>query len=130
MKSILLIEDNADILANLTEFFELEGYRIFSTNTEKRGIELARKFLPDLIICNSPKPGIDGHAVLKLIINTTETTGIPFIFCSSLCEKNDRLDALKFGADDYMIKPFEQVNILHTVKNNIATGSRRQKCLQ
>ena len=64
MKTILLIEDNYNILENLVEYLELEGYKVFSASNGKKGIELARQFIPDLIICDTPKPGIDGYEVL------------------------------------------------------------------
>ena len=84
MKTILLIEDNYNILENLIEYLEMEGFKIFSTNDGKRGIELARLIIPDLIICDTPKPGIDGYEVLRLLLDTADTYEIPFIFCSAL----------------------------------------------
>lgn len=129
MKSILLIEDNADILENLTEYLELEGYHIHAAKTEKKGIELAREFIPDLIICDSPNPSSNGHEVLRLLIDTLETAGIPIIFCSTMCESSSRLDALEHGVDDYIQKPFELESILMMAKANMASGSKRQKCL-
>lgn len=129
MKSILLIEDNADILENLKEYLELEGYQILSTNNKKRAIELAMEFIPDLIICDMPKPGIDGYKVLKLIINTSQTAEIPFIFCTTASELVNKADALKLGADDYIVKPFELETILNMTKACIHTGSKRQKIL-
>jgi DNA-binding response OmpR family regulator len=127
MKSILLIEDNIDILENLAEYFELEGYRIFSTNNGDRGIEMALEFMPDLIICDMPRPGIDGYKVLRLLIANLNITRIPFIFCTTLSEKINRSDALESGADDYIIKPFELETILQMAKFCIKTGSKRQK---
>ncbi len=129
MKSILLIEDNADVLENLKEYLELEGYQILSTNNEKRAMELAMEFIPDLIICDMPKPGIDGYKVLKLIINTSQTAEIPFIFCTTACKSINKTDALKLGADDYIVKPFELKTILNMTKACIHAGSKRLKIL-
>jgi DNA-binding response OmpR family regulator len=129
MKSILLIEDNVDILENLAEYFELEGYQTFSTNNGDRGIEMALELMPDLIICDMPRPGIDGRKVLSLLLNTSDTCEIPFIFCTTLCEKRNKLEALEQGADDYIIKPFHLEQILEKVKACILSGSKRQKNL-
>jgi CRP/FNR family transcriptional regulator, cyclic AMP receptor protein len=129
MKSILIIEDNADIRENLEEYLELEGYQTFSTNNEKRGIELAMQFIPDLIICDMPRPGIDGYGVLRMLIEKDNTAHIPFIFSTTLCELTNRLEALQLGADDYIIKPFELETILQMVKACINSGSKRQKCI-
>ena len=71
MKSILLIEDNVDILENLSEYLELEGYYTLSANDETSAIKMAMQYLPDLIICDMPKPGIDGYEVLRLLVSTS-----------------------------------------------------------
>jgi len=126
MKSILLIEHNPDILANLVEYFEMEGYHTLSANTVKKGIQLALQFIPDLIICDMPEPGIDGRAVLKFVLNNTCTYKIPFIFCTTLCEKINRQEALEQGADEYIIKPFTLENMLAMAKACILSGSKRQ----
>lgn len=127
MKSILLIEDNIDILENLAEYLELEGYHVFATNDGDKGIEMAIKFMPALIICDMPRPGIDGHEVLRILNNTLDTSEIPFIFCTTMSETINRSEALAWGADDYIIKPFELENILEMVKVCIKAGSKRQK---
>ena len=128
MKSILIIEDNSNILENLIEYLELEGYLILSTNNANRGIELAREFIPDLIICDTPKPGIDGHEVLRMLLTQTNTSEIPFIFCTTSSESIYRSEAMELGADDYIIKPFELETVLTTVQSCIRSGSKRQKC--
>ncbi len=127
MKSILLIEDNIDILENLAEYLELEGYHVFSTNNGDRGIEIALEHMPDLIICDMPRPGIDGYKVLQALIDNLSITKIPFIFCTTMSEKINRSDALESGADDYIIKPFELETILQIAKLCIKTGTKRQK---
>ena len=127
MKKILLIEDNCNILENLAEYLKLEGYQVISTGNGIRGVELARELLPDLIICDMPKPGIDGYEVLRLILSTADTYEIPFIFCSTLAEAINRLDALELGADNYIVKPFELEAVLQMVKDCITTGSKRLK---
>jgi len=127
MKIILLIEDNTDILENLTEYLELEGYLVLATKNGKNGIELAREFKPDLIICDILMPEMDGFEVLRSLLNTTKTSGIPFIFSTSMSEKTDKAEALKLGADDYIVKPFELETLLKVAKTRIKSGSKRHK---
>ena len=126
MESILLIENNHNFLENLIEFLELEGYHILSANNGETGIALARKFIPDLIICDHPNPGVNGHEVLRMLINSATTFRIPFIFSTTLSEKKDRSEGLEMGADDYIIKPYGLGMILAMAKNCIKTGSKRQ----
>lgn len=127
MKTILLIEDNEDILMNLTEYFELEGYKVFIANNGKEGVEVARELVPDLIICDVLMKEMDGHEVLRLLLDTTKTCEIPFIFSTSNSEKVNRTEALALGADDYIIKPFELEALLIMSKKWIKSGSKRHK---
>jgi CheY-like chemotaxis protein len=127
MKTILLIEDNNNILENLTEYFELEGYRILIANNGERGVELARELIPDLIICDVLMPQMDGHEVLQLILETARTYEIPFIFSTSMSEKIDKTEALIAGADDYIIKPYDLEILLEMAKKWIKSGSIRQR---
>ncbi len=125
MKTILLIEDNKEILENLTEYLEIEGYKILGANNGRRGFELAMEFIPDLIICDVLMPEMDGHEVLHLLLETSATYQIPFIFSTSMSEQVDRKEALILGADDYIIKPFEVEVLLKMVKTWIGSGSNR-----
>lgn len=125
METILLIEDTSDILENLTEFLEMEGYTILVANNGKKGVELARAFIPDLIICDVLMQEMDGHEVLRLLLATAKTHDIPFIFSTSMSEKFDKTQSLELGADDYIVKPFELETLLKMVKIWINSGSKR-----
>lgn len=126
MKTILLIEDNVNILDNLTEFFEMEGYKIHAANNGKKGIELANQFKPDLIVCDVLMYEMNGHEVLNAILDSPKTYDIPFIFSTSLSENIDKIETLNLGADDYIVKPYEPESLLKMVMAWIKSGSRRQ----
>ncbi len=125
MSTILLIEDNKPILENLTEYLEMEGYKILTADNGKKGVELAREYIPDLIICDTKMPVMDGYEVLHLILDLAKTYEIPFIFSTSNSENVDRTKALELGADDYIIKPFELETLLKLAKTYIMSGSKR-----
>ena len=127
MKTILLIEKNNNIRENLTECLQIENYKIFATNNGKKGIEIAREQIPHLIICDVWTHEMIGQQVLPSLLNTIQTSGIPFIFSTSMPDYINRMDALKLGADDYIIKPFEIETLLNMAKIWIASGSRRSK---
>jgi DNA-binding response OmpR family regulator len=126
VQTILIIEDNPDILENLTEFLELEGYKILSANNGKRGLELAAEFIPDLIICDVLMHEMDGYEVLRLLLDTTKTHEIPFIFSTSMSEKVDREEAMKLGAADYIVKPFELHALLKMIKSCLQSPIKNQ----
>ena len=125
MKKILLIEDTNDILENLTEYLQMEGFEILVANNGKTGVELAREFIPDLIICDVLMRDMDGHEVLHLLLGTDSTNQIPFIFSTSMSEKHDRMESLKLGADDYIVKPFDPETLLKMARTWIKSGSKR-----
>ncbi|PSR11255.1 MAG: hypothetical protein DA408_18370 [Bacteroidetes bacterium] len=127
MKTILLIEDNKDILDNLMEYLELEGYKILFANNGKEGVAIAREFIPDLIICDVLMREMDGHEVLRLLLDTAKTYEIPFIFSTSNAERVDRAKSLELGADDYIVKPFQLQTLLVMAKRWIKSGSHRHR---
>ena len=127
MKKILLIEDTNDILENLTEYFEMEGYKVLVADNGKKGIELAKEFIPDLIICDVLMHEMDGHEVLRLLLDTAKTHEIPFIFSTSMSEKFDKMESLELGADDYIVKPFELEALLKMAKSWLKSGSKRHR---
>lgn len=129
MKTILLIDDNPDILDNIQEYLEMEGYKILATNNGKTGLEIASEFIPDLIICDVIMREMDGYEVLHLLLDTAKTNKIPFIFSTSMSEKIDRVESMKLGADDYIVKPFELDSLLKMVKKCIQSGSIRYKLI-
>lgn len=126
MQTILLIEDNINILENLSEYLEIEGYKILVANTGRKGIELAEKYNPDLIICDVLMAEMDGYEVLHILLETAKTKEIPFIFSTSMSEKIDRTESLKLGADDFIVKPFEMEILLKMIKELLISGSKRQ----
>lgn len=130
MKTILLIDDTAEILENFTEYLEMEGYKVLASNSGKKGIELAKEFIPDIIICDVLMPEMDGHEVLRILLETAKVFEIPFIFSTSLSEKIDKAGALELGADEYIVKPFEPEALLVLVKALIKSGSKRHNLIK
>jgi CRP/FNR family transcriptional regulator, cyclic AMP receptor protein len=127
MATILIIDDNIPILENLTEYFEIEGYKILTADSGIKGIELAREHIPDLIICDTKMPVMDGYEVLHLVLDLTKTYEIPFIFSTSNSEKVDRTKALALGADDYIVKPFALQKLLVMAEKWLKSGTVRHK---
>ena len=126
MKTLLLIEDTTSILENLTEFLELEGYRVLATASGKEGVAMAKQFLPDLIICDVLMYEMDGHEVLRELLLTSATCDIPFIFSTSLSEKQDCEASLAMGADGYIVKPFEPEGLLNLIETWLRNGIGRR----
>ncbi len=123
MKTILLIDDNKDILENLTEYLEMEGYKILSATNGKNGIELAKQHIPHLILCDTLMPDLDGYEVLHLLLETCKTHKIPFVFSTSNSEKVDKTKAIELGADDYLIKPYDMETLAKVIQHWLKSGT-------
>lgn len=116
MKSILVIEDNKDIRENTTEILELAGYKTFSAENGKLGVEIALREKPDLVVCDIMMPVLDGYGVLHLLRKNEETLQTPFIFLTAKIERNDFRKGMEMGADDYITKPFEEIELLNAIE--------------
>jgi CheY-like chemotaxis protein len=117
MKRILLIEDNNEIRENTAEILELDGYEVITAENGKIGVELASNSKPDLIICDIMMPVLDGYSVLHLLSKNPETENIPFIFLTAKVDRQDFRKGMEMGADDYITKPFDDVDLLNAIES-------------
>lgn len=124
MKRILVIEDNADVRENLGEILSLSGYEVMTAENGKIGAAKALADLPDLILCDIMMPELDGYGVLHIISRSAKTADIPFIFLTAKAEKEDFRRGMSLGADDYIIKPFDDVALLQTIENRLKKSER------
>lgn len=115
-KTILVIDDNTDIRENTAEILELAGYKTLTAENGKRGVEVATKEKPDLIVCDIMMPELDGYGVLHLLRKNTDTINIPFIFLTAKTERSDFRKGMEMGADDYVTKPFEDIELLNAIE--------------
>ena len=119
MKTILLIEDNLDILENTAEILKLANYQVLSAENGKAGIAIVNEQIPDLIICDIMMPELDGYGVLHVLSRKADTASIPFIFLSAKAERSDIRKGMNLGADDYISKPFDDSELLDAVESRL-----------
>ncbi len=119
MKTILLIEDNNEVRENTAEILELSKYKVLTAENGKIGVELAQQHKPDLIICDVMMPVLDGYGVLHMLGRNPETTSIPFIFLTAKSERSDFRKGMEMGADDYITKPFDDIELLNAVESRL-----------
>ena len=118
-KTILIIEDNLDIRENICEILELANYRVDTANNGKDGVHKAKTLIPDLIVCDIMMPIMDGYDVLYLLSKNEKTSNIPFIFLTAKAEKSDFRKGMNLGADDYLTKPFDEIDLLNAVESRL-----------
>ncbi|MFB0907612.1 MAG: CRP-like cAMP-binding protein/CheY-like chemotaxis protein [Spirosomataceae bacterium] len=119
MKRLLLIEDHLEIRENTSEILELDGYEVLTAENGKIGVDKAIKEVPDLIICDIMMPVLDGYGVLHLLSRNPKTNEIPFIFLTAKADRSNLRKGMEMGADDYITKPFEDVELLNAVQSRL-----------
>lgn len=104
MIDILIVEDNNEIASLLTDFLQAENYIVSTADTGEKALTFFEKYGARLVLLDIMLPGIDGFAVCEKIRKLNDT---PIIILSAKTEKNDKLNGLVLGADDYIEKPFD-----------------------
>ncbi|MBL7943762.1 MAG: response regulator [Flavobacteriales bacterium] len=130
MKTILLIEDNPDVRENTAEILELSGYKVVTAENGKAGVEAALANTPDLIICDIMMPVLDGYGALHLLSKNEKTAGIPFVFLTAKSERADMRKGMEMGADDYITKPFDDVELLRAVESRLKKNEQLRRELE
>jgi len=117
--TVLIIEDNDDIRENTKEILELTGYQVYDAPEGKTGVELALNYLPDVILCDIMMPELDGFGVLYMLSKHPQASTIPFIFLTAKSERADMRKAMELGADDYLTKPFDDIELLNAIETRL-----------
>lgn len=122
---ILVIEDQTVMRENLVTLLELEGFAASGAENGRRGVEMALAAPPDLILCDVMMPALDGYGVLNQLRQHPATQRVPFIFLTAKGERADIRTGMNLGADDYLVKPVAQAELLES----IAARLERQRVL-
>lgn len=105
-RTILVVDDEEDILELVTYNLEREGNETLRASTGEEGLRAARSRRPDLIVLDLMLPSIDGLEVMKHLKQDSETRSIPVVMLTAKGEEADIVAGLELGADDYVVKPF------------------------
>ncbi len=125
-KKILVIEDEDQVLENILELLEAEGWHPIGAENGAIGIDLAKANKPDIILCDVMMPGCDGYGVLSKLRQDSALARIPFIFLTAKAAKTDFRQGMELGADDYLTKPFTRAELLAA----IATRLKKREVVQ
>ncbi|WP_396602018.1 response regulator [Algibacter sp. R77976] len=123
MKTVLIIEDDIVLRDNTAELLALSGYKVLKASNGKKGVAIAKKQHPDIIVCDIMMPELDGYGALKLLSKSSLTKYIPFIFLSAKTERSDVRKGMNLGADDYITKPFTEDELISAIESRLAKVS-------
>jgi len=118
-QKILIVEDAPDIAGLLQVFFTSQGYEALVASRGAQAVELSRREMPDLILLDIMLPDMNGYTVCQELRGNRRTREIPIIFLTARGEKEDIIQGLKLGADDYIVKPFDLQVLQARVSNRI-----------
>jgi two-component system phosphate regulon response regulator PhoB len=113
---ILIVEDDRDIVEMVEYNLKQEGYVTIHAFNGEKGIELAGKEKPDLIILDLMLPAIDGFEVCRTLKQQHSTANIPIIILSAKSRETDKVVGLELGADDYITKPFSPRELIARIR--------------
>ena len=115
---ILIVEDN-DELRNFMQRALMEDFEVYTSADGEEAWQNIQKKMPDLVVSDVMMPIMDGFELCRLIKSTYETSHIPVVLLSALSGKNDQLNGLGLGADDYLTKPFDMSLLQQRLKSII-----------
>ena len=113
--TVLVVEDDPVILRLLEVNFELEGFTVLLAHDGAEGIEVARANQPDVIISDIMMPRTSGLELVETLKADPDTKGIPIILLSAKAQTSDLKIGMEAGADDYVTKPFEPLDLVERV---------------
>ena len=114
---VLLVDDDPVILKLLQVNFEMEGYTVMTANDGVEGLEKERAERPDIVLLDIMMPRMDGLQVTKALKGDAETKAIPIILLSAKAQASDIQLGKDMGADDYLTKPFDPLELLERVSD-------------
>src|SRR5215467_11455916 len=127
MKKILVIEDEAETRDNLVLMLEMEGFKPLSAPNGRVGVTVAKKELPDVILCDVSMPELDGYGVLESLRADEKTVSIPFIFLTAKGDKKDLRTGMNLGADDYLTKPASAEEVLAAIRARLDRHREKER---
>ncbi len=126
-ETIVVIEDEPDILEVLQYNLNREGYRVRSCRDGRDGLDLVRQSDPDLVLLDLMLPGLDGIELCRQLKQDPLTRPVPVIMVTAKGEESDVVLGLGMGADDYVTKPFSPRELVARVKAVLRRGKMTSK---
>lgn len=120
---LLIVEDNPDVRTYITDILK-DQYRIIEAENGQEGLEKAQASIPDLIISDVMMPKLDGVQMMAQLKQDQKTDHIPIIMLTAKAEREDKLESLDFGADEYLTKPFDAEELQIRLSNLISTRKK------
>jgi len=123
---VLVLDDNPDVRTYITLMLH-DDYDFMTARNGAEGLERMRARRPDIILCDIMMPKMDGHEFLREVRQNTEWQDISFIFLTARADTEMKVEGLDLGADDYIVKPFNSLELLARLKSLLRIRTLQQR---
>jgi len=127
MRKILVIEDEPEMRRNITALLRYHDYEPIEAENGRKGVELARRDKPDLILCDVMMPELDGYGVLQALQQDAGLALIPFVFLTAKGDKDNLRSGMNLGADDYLTKPVANADLVQAIEARLRRSEQHAK---
>jgi two-component system, sensor histidine kinase and response regulator len=127
---ILVIEDAEPLRNDIMEMLSFEGFEVRGAENGISGVDVARDYRPDLIICDIMMPELDGWGVLDMLRQDDQMGNTPFIFLTARTDRTEVRMGMGKGADDYLTKPFVAAELLSTIHARLKNVQRHKEQIE
>lgn len=115
-KTILIIDDEEDMIYAITLQFQAAGFKVISAADGQEGLEKVRKEKPDLIVLDLMLPKMDGYKVSRMLKFDERYKNIPIVMLTSRNQESDKQLGFEVGVDAYITKPFDPRSLVETIE--------------
>lgn len=115
-----MIDDEEILRESILSILTTRGFSAIGAGDGRRGLQLAREFVPDVILCDVRMPEVDGYEVLKALRQDSLTATIPFIFLTAENKENVLRRGKVFGANGCLAKPFTTAELLEAISQGLS----------
>ena len=118
-KCVLVVDDEPHIVNLIKLSMNKDKYDVMTAYSAREAIDLAEKQQPDIVVVDLMMPGMNGYELCEELRKNDKTSGTPILILSAKSQMDDKLQAIDVGADDYMTKPFDPMELVRRIKLNL-----------
>ena len=122
-KNILIVDDEPHIVNLVKLSLDKSKYAVSGAYSAREALRIVESQIPDVIIVDIMMPGVNGYELCQALRENIKTKHVPIIILSAKGQMNDKLHAIDVGADDYITKPFDPMELERRIKLNLGTAS-------
>lgn len=116
MNKVLIVDDSPTVLEKIVTILQKHGLVVQVAHDGIEAIEMLKQYHPDIVVLDIVMPRMNGYELCRRLKGDPKTQDVPVVICSEKGEEFDRYWAMKQGADAYIAKPFQEKELLATIK--------------